>query len=350
MTSMIRTRLLSKQSKKIESKFVTFYKTVGEMVSLNSKTTEIFAYLKIYDSLTQEQLKDLTGFSLATISKILQLFLETGIVSRQFLPGTHKNQYTIKSEGVNFVYTPSTKILENLEALDSFIVDKQTDLQRLQKKYPVEIEFLHMRFNSLRNYIEAQRRQISSTKRYSFFQEDTSEIFPLNVKVNYPFETRKLEEELMAVWGHFKNDPIKNRLMSIFFTHRSIDQQSLVDVSGFSRSTVSRFLQKESKGAYIHALPREHRKPRIYYLNSISSSILSVILNTDNFIYFSIPKFKEMLSTIESRKLPNNDATFLVAKIRETIEKIETFERETRFLREAYQELSMFLRDTKTKN
>ena len=127
---MSQSKLLSKHSKKIEREIVTFYKTIGKMVSLNSRATEIFAYLKIYDALTQEQLKQLTGFSLGNISTTLQSFLQTDIVYRQIIPGTHKNLYRIKPERVNFVYTPNILIIEDLEKLDSYIVEKQTELHK----------------------------------------------------------------------------------------------------------------------------------------------------------------------------------------------------------------------------
>ena len=340
---MSRTKLLSRKSKNIEHELVGFYRTVGEMVSLNSKATEIFAYLRIYDTLTQEQLRRLTGFSPGTISTTLQLFLETDIVSRQFLSGTHKNLYSIKPERVNFVYTPSTQIIENLERFDLFIIEKQSKLQELKNAYPVETEFLHLRLNSIRNYIEAQRRQINKTKKQTFLQEDVSELIPLNEVVVYPFDTQELEEGLIDVLGHFKNDPIKSRIMSIFFTHRSVDQQTLMEISNFSRSTISRFLQQEVKGAYVRTLPREYRRPRIYYLDSASMSILSVILNTDNFIYSYIPRLREILSTLQSENQPDGDTAFLLAKIEEIIEMIETFRKETRFLRQAYKELAKFL-------
>ena len=346
MKSMKQVELLSKQSKEIEREIVTFYKTVGKMVNLNPRATEIFAYLRIYDALSQEQIKKLTGFSLGTISTTLKSFLRSDIVSRRMIQGTHKNLYIIKPERVNFVYTPSAQILDDLERLDSYIVEKQFELQELQSKYPTEIEFLHRRLNSLRNYIEVQRRQIKRERRYSFFQEDVSEIISPSEMIAYAFDTSGLEENLMEVWGYLKEDPIRNRILSIFFTHRSVDQQTLMDISGFSRSTISRVLRQELRKEYIHALSREYRKPRVYYLKSISSSILSVILNTDNFIYSCVPRFQEILSALQSEKQSDRnrkDVAFLNAKIKETIRQIEAFKNNTRFLRQAYSDLSEFL-------
>ncbi len=354
MESMKQVELLSKQSKEIEREIVTFYKTVGKMVNLNSRATEIFAYLKIYDALSQEQLKQLTGFSLGTISTTLQSFLQTDIIGRKMIPKTHKNLYRIKPERVNFVYTPSTQIVEDLEKLDSFIVEQQTELQKLESRYPIEIKFLHMRLNSLRNYIEAQRRQINREKKHSFFQEDVSEIIPLNQMIVYSFETQEFEENLMDILGYYKNNPIKNRLRSIFFTHRSVTQQTLMDISGFSRSTVSRFLNQDLKREFIRALPREFREPRIYYLESISLSILSVILNTDNFIYSRVPRFQEILSTLQSERQSGRgekDTIFLITKIKEILGQIEDFKNNTRFLRQAYHDISKLLeKDTRVRN
>ncbi|MBN2228374.1 MAG: hypothetical protein JW779_02200 [Candidatus Thorarchaeota archaeon] len=348
------TRLLSKQSKEIEREIVTFYKTVGNMVSLNSRTTEIFAYLRIYDALTQEQLKQLTGFSLGTISTTLQSFLQTDIINHTIIPGTHKNLYRIRPDRVDFVYTATTKIIENLERLDGYIMESQTELRHLMSKYPREIEFLHYRLNSLRNYIEAQRRQISREKRYSFFQEDTSGIVPLNEVVVYSFETRELDENLMDIISLYKEDPVKDRILRIFFTHRSLDQQTLIELSRFSRSTISRYLRSLLANGYIIALPKEYQKPRIYYLNSISRTILSNILKTDNFIYSYVPRFQEILYKLHSEKQSERDSrdiAFLEVKIGNIIKQIEFFKKKTRFLRQAYQDLCEFLeKNTSAKN
>jgi len=346
MKTLRQTKLKSRQAKKIERELVTFYKTVGEMVDLNSRTTEIFAQLKIYDALTQEQLQQLTGFSLGTISSTLQLFLQTEIIGRQYISGTHTNIYSIRPERVQFVYTPSTLILEDLERLDSYIIEKQTELQNLHDRHPIEVTFLHRRLNSLRNYIEVQRRQIGGEKRYSFFQEDTSDMIPLSEMIVYPFDVQELGEIIMDILGYFKDDPIMDKILQFFFTHRSVDQQTLMDLSGFSRSTVSRFLQGSLKRGFIHALPKEYKRPRIYFLKSISMSILSRILSTDSFIFSYIPRLKEILLTLQTDNTPvenRRDRELLKSAINTIIEQIKSFQNETRIIRKAYEELTDFL-------
>jgi DNA-binding transcriptional regulator GbsR (MarR family) len=342
---MNQVKLLSKKSKKIEREIVTLYTTVGRIMDLNPKMTEIFAYLKIYDSLTQKQLEQLTGFSLGTISTTLQLFLQTDIISRQIIPGTHTNLYRIKRENVEFVYTPSSRIIEDHEKLDTYVVEQQEELEKIRHKYPSEVQFLHKRLNSIRNYVEVQRRQINRKQKYSFFEEGVSEILPLDKMIVYPFEINEIEETIMDIFGYYRNDPIRNRILSIFYTHRSIDQQTLMNQSGYSRSTVSRFLRQSLKKEFLQSLPKAHRKPRIYYLESISLSTTTYIMNTDNFIFSTVPRFQEILSSLQSVSMSKTEETaFLIGKLQELIDEIQDFKNETRFFRKAHQELSTFLK------
>lgn len=346
MESMKETRLLRGKSKVIEQQIVSFYVTIGKMDGLNARQTEVFSYLKIYDALSQEQLKQLTGFSLSTISSILQSFLQADIVRRTMIPGTHKNLYRIMQDRVKFTYRPPTQIIDNLEKLDLYIVSKQGEIQELRSKYPIATKFIHRRLNSLRNYVEVQRRSINREKRFSFFQEDVSEFIPLNELIIFPFETRELENEIMDILRYYKRNPIGNRILSVFITHRSLDQDTLVEKTGFSRSAISRYLRNALKGAYIRVLPREYRKPQVYFLESMALSILSLVLKADNFIFSNIPKFQEIRKMLQSGwegHSSRNDITLLVEKCEEIIKHIKEFRNDTRYLRQAHKDLLEFL-------
>jgi len=83
-------------------------------------------------------------------------------------------------------------------------------------------------------------------------------------------------------------------------------------------------------------------------------SILSVVLKTDDFIFSSIPRFQETLSTLQSENQSGrdrDDAALLIAKIKDIIRQIEVFRNETIFLRQAYHDLSKFLgKDARVRN
>jgi len=116
----------------------------------------------------------------------------------------------------------------------------------------------------------------------------------------------------------------------------------LMDLSGCSRTTVSSFLGSSLNKEYIDALPKEYRKPRVYYLESISLSTLDYIMNTDNFIFSSVARFQEVLSILQSEK-GSKDSSFLIVKLEELIHQIETFKKNTRYFRKAYRDLTKFL-------
>jgi len=346
MESMKEVKLLTGKAKKIEKQIVKFYATVGKMDGLLPKPTAVFAYLKIYDELSQEQLRRLSGFSLSTISTILQSFLQTDIIDRRMFPGTHKYLYKLKPERTRITYRPPTQIIESLEKLDAYVLSKQEDLRVSKEEHLVSVRFLQRRLNSLRNYVEAQRRAIYREKKFAFLEEDTSELHPLDEMIVLPFDTRELENKIMEFLILFRGDHISNRIISIFITHRCLDQDTLVQKTGFSRSTVSRYLRKALKGEYIRVFPKEHRKPRIYYLESVASSILWVVRKTDGFAFSQIPIFKEILLNLKSEQETSRgekETAFLMLKCEETIRQLESFQKETEFFRKAHDELLEFL-------
>ncbi|MFW9933348.1 MAG: hypothetical protein ACFFDR_11880, partial [Candidatus Thorarchaeota archaeon] len=186
-------------------------------------------------------------------------------------------------------------------------------------------------------------------KRFPYFEENTSEIIPLDEVVVFPFETKELESKIVDILGYYKSDPIGNRILSFFITHRSLDQDTLVEKTGFSRSTVSRYLREALKGDYINVMPREYRKPRVYYLESMSMSILTRVRTTDGFAFSHIPRFQEILSMLQSTQESGNsggDTAILIAVIQKTIKQLEEFKNETSFFRQAYGELLEFLGKT----
>ncbi len=343
-------KLLKGNDKDFEHQIVSFYSRIGKMDNLSPKPTKVFGYLKVYDGLSQEQLRQLTGFSLSTISSILHSFLQADIVSRRIISGTHKYLYILKPERTKITYRPAIQIIEKLEKLDMDIVVEQDKLQKIESKYPIAARFLFKRLNSIRNYIEAQRRAIYKEKKLSFFKEDTSELVPLNELVLFPFDTKELETKIIENLGLFKGDPISNRIVSVFITHRSLDQDTLIEKTGFSRSTVSRYLRKALKGEYIRALPKEYQRPRIYYLESLALSILSVVRRTDGYAFSQIPVFQERILLLQSRKVVKKaeDTKFLITKYEETIELLERFKDETRFFRRAHDDLQEFLGKSST--
>ncbi|MGC9779446.1 MAG: hypothetical protein HZR80_09415 [Candidatus Heimdallarchaeota archaeon] len=342
--------LITSALKKIEQKILKFYLEIGRKSNLNLRLTEIYAYFRIYESLTQKQLKQLTGFSSSTISTALQSFIQTGILTREFLQNTHTNIYTlIKTEFV-FAYSTSNGYFKSLEQYDNFIENLHEKSQELIDIYPRLIELFHRRLNGIRNHIEACRRAYTGKKKNTFFEEDVSDLISTNKNTNYPPEIKKYEEEFV---NHFvktemfvKDDPIINKLLSFLTTRVIINQEMLINLTGFSRSTISRNLSIYGELGYV-STKKEYLKPRVYSIPKMSLYLINVVLTNNQSIVDWIPKFEEILNELKSNIMNsvNLDINqFLTEIIKRILDDIRILKKNTQLLTEAQKELQNFLK------
>ncbi len=77
-----------------EKELIQFYNDVGKARGQNSKFSTILGYMMIHGNLTQKQLKELTGFSLATVSNILNTMILMKYAIKKRIKGTNAFKYT----------------------------------------------------------------------------------------------------------------------------------------------------------------------------------------------------------------------------------------------------------------
>lgn len=350
MDSHYQSNTVSNEFKEIENQIINFYVEIGQMLDQNKTSTKIFAYFKIYQSLTQDDLKLLTRFSSSTISTTLQSFLQSGILTKEVIPNMRKYAYRLKDDKVSFIYLVFSQIMEKLEQLDLLMIKYQTDAQNFQDKYPMVVEYFTLCLNANRNYVEAQHRAIIGVKKFSFFKESVSKITLQNEIITYPPEIQKIEDNVIndLLQNDFFsiNDPIRNKIFSYIITRQKFDQETLIHLTEFSRSTISRVLNQFLDAGFIKILPREFRKSQIYYQDSISLAIIDVVLKSDYFIFSWIPKFESILEELRlnvkyvSNKRNNN---FLTNRIKKILVQIEELKIGSKLLEQARNELQTFL-------
>jgi len=327
---------LKKKFRDIEQTIVKFYEEIGHLSNLNSKSTTIFAYFQVYGSLTQDELRILTKFSKSTISTTLQAFLSTDIVNREIIPGSRGYRYHVKSEKVSFVYSVFTDILADLEKFDSVLVSLTGELRERLPKYPDQVKFLTFRFNSFRNYIEAQRRAIIGQSGHLFLNEYIPSLDPTRQDevpiIHFSAEIEKIEAKFIDTLIResiiTENHPIKNQIYGYFYCRGSLNQQTLEKLTHFSLSTISRILTAGIREKYLSAQPKSYQKSRIYYLTSPSLSIIDHILKIDDFIFGNERKFVDLLEFLQKSK-KNSDGgditEFLAEAIRSILLKFQQF-------------------------
>jgi len=334
----------------VEKQIVDFYVKIAQKNQVNLKLTEIFAYFKIYDSLTQKQLKELTGFSLGFISITLKSFLQSSIVTRNFIPKTHTNIYTINDEYVFTIVTPRAQVNRNNEEHEKFIIELQRKLEELKGKYPLESTFLIRRLNGIRNYFETQKRAHTELERTDYLEESVSGFLQSNEFIEYPPDIAMLESSLVDRFVRknmfVEDDPIINKILSFLITREKISQEMLLTLTGFSRSSISRNLAGYGEQDYVTISKKEYLKPRIYYMGSIGIYLNEVILNNRRFLISWRPKFVDLLSQLESNTKYNKNKEmnmFLRVIIINLISKIDLVIKHAQLLENAQHKLKEFV-------
>ncbi len=340
-------KLITGNLKKLEQKVIDFYLEFGRKSSLNLKLIEIYAYFRIYDTLTQKQLKQLTGFSASTISAALQSFLQSGMLTRDFLPNTHTNIYTLLKMEYIYAYSANSNFYRKLEQSDLFIHDLQERSKDLLNKYPSLIKIFHKRLNGFRNYIEVQRRVFTGKSKNQFFSEDVSELISTDEYTHYPSELRKYEDEFVNYFVRNEmfivNDPIINKILSYLTTRARINQEILLNLTGFSRSSISRNLVGYGTRGYVSISKKEYMKPRVYTIPIISLYLLDVVIRYNKRIFDWIPIFEESLVDLTTLNFKDQDSKFLLTKtIKRILEEIQFLKKNYLLLTEIQMELQNF--------
>ena len=114
--------LFDEKLKDYETKLVDLYEQMGLLKIQNPKLSKIYAYLRIHHNLTQKQIRDLTGFSINTISSFLTILMNSGLLRKRMIPGTRTYEY-IHQESINqTVDRQRTLFFEEVEkeVLDAF--------------------------------------------------------------------------------------------------------------------------------------------------------------------------------------------------------------------------------------
>ena len=87
--------------------------------------------------------------------------------------------------------------MDDLELLDLTLVEIVSKLSEIKDADSQLKIFFELRINSVRNYIEVQRRVLKGEKKYSFFPENSSKLMSFNTKVYYPLAIYELEKKLV---------------------------------------------------------------------------------------------------------------------------------------------------------
>jgi len=142
----------------IEKELIKIIVDMGSNSPLSPKLTEILGYLLLHGELTQAQLKELTGFSIGTISSNLNQMISLNIVRKQLIPKTRTYKYIFLGGKGSIEMQASFMKIETVSASINFFQQKLNELMKLENEEGYEL--LLERIKSMLNFFQWHKKVI----------------------------------------------------------------------------------------------------------------------------------------------------------------------------------------------
>jgi DNA-binding transcriptional regulator GbsR (MarR family) len=120
----------------IEKRLAEIITGFGYLRGRSPKVSKVLAYIYIRREASQHLLRELTGYSLGTISTALQELEKSGVVSKHYGPDTHRRLYRLDGTPSQTLYRSMTDFPTYLSQMGEFLEEIEKELGRgsLSKK------------------------------------------------------------------------------------------------------------------------------------------------------------------------------------------------------------------------
>ena len=124
----------------IEKKLTEIIADMGHLKGRSTKATKILAYIYLHREVTQQRLRELTGYSLGTISTALQDLEKTGSVSKTLSPNSPRHLYKANGTLTQALSKSMTEFPTYLTQIKEFLKKTEEKLEKpsLQNKQGYE--------------------------------------------------------------------------------------------------------------------------------------------------------------------------------------------------------------------
>jgi len=115
-----------------EQQIINFLMDIGKTKGTNETLSAIIGYLLIHKHLTQSKLKQLSGFSIGTISENLKKLVKVGFVRKEKINDSKTYQYSIGEDMSYVAKNVSFVKITGVEQMKKFIQQKFEELQKIE--------------------------------------------------------------------------------------------------------------------------------------------------------------------------------------------------------------------------
>lgn len=122
--------------RQIESRLVEILTSIGYLKGRSKRTAEITAYITIRGEVTQKLLRELTGYSLGTVSSTLQSLENSGVIRKHKNPNSRGYIYRSESTFTDPQSRPMMTLFEYFSQMREFLakIEKKLDQPHLREK------------------------------------------------------------------------------------------------------------------------------------------------------------------------------------------------------------------------
>jgi DNA-binding transcriptional regulator GbsR (MarR family) len=139
--------LSEEQLRLIEQKLVEIIANFGYLKGRSAKTSEVMAYIYIRQEVTQQLLRELTGYSLGTVSAVLQDLEKLGVVNKH--SSQNARGYVYRLAG-----TPSQVMSQSMADFQGYLSEISGFLEEVEAKLSKPSLSKKQGYSQLRRFLD----------------------------------------------------------------------------------------------------------------------------------------------------------------------------------------------------
>ena len=247
-----KTNLFNDKLRQYEDEIVEFLLDIAKSKHVNPKISTISSYLLIHGKLTQKELKELTQFSMGSISTFLSVMTGTGVFQKERIPHTHTFTYSFIGDLEDLTTKGIEIALSSFRPLDIYLKNKQKELEKFIDQSKKGAQHLSYRIEELLEIFEIYRLLfplITKTSMDDSLKEISSKSFKLIKreekvqKISFDPEIYLIEDDmlnqLISSPMFSSRDPMFVKILGFFITRKYLTQKRLQKITGLSAGKIS---------------------------------------------------------------------------------------------------------------
>ncbi|MFX1568254.1 MAG: MarR family transcriptional regulator [Promethearchaeota archaeon] len=242
--------LFDNKLRSYEDKIVDFLLDIARTKRVNPKISTISSYLLIHGKLTQKELKELTGFSMGSISTFLSVMTGTGVFQKKRIPKSHTFTYSFTGELEDLTTKGIEIALSSFSPLDIYLKSKKNELKKYIEQSKKGAQHLFNRIDELLEAFEIYKFLFplltSTDESLNGISVESFKLIKREREVKriaFQPEIYLIEDDMLNQLINspmfFSRDPMFVRILGYFITRKYLTQTRLQRITGLSAGKIS---------------------------------------------------------------------------------------------------------------